>query len=155
MCAAISASRFEPTFAGWAAFQGTDDYTRLTAYDPHPWDDARRFEVLTFPVQDFAAWNASVGLLLGIGVDRIAAHLRELEEPILDWAGRNGATVTSPLDGHRSGILCVRPAGDVREAYARLQRHGVHCSLREGSIRLSPHVYNSSAEIAEVVTALG
>ncbi len=28
--------QFEPTFAGWAAFQGTDDYSQLTAYNPQP-----------------------------------------------------------------------------------------------------------------------
>ncbi len=146
--------RFEPTFAGWAAFRGTDDYTRLTAYDPHPWDDARRFEVLTFPVQDFAAWNASVGLLLSVGITAVGKHIQALEEPVVEWARMAGAEVTSPLDEHRSAILCIRPRGDVREAYARLQQHGVHCSLREGSLRLSPHVYNRVDEMTEVVRAL-
>ncbi len=146
--------RFAPTFAGWAAFTGSDDYTQLTSYNPEPWPDARRFELLTFPVQDFAAMNASLGLLLGIGLGDVAAYLKSMHTPVLEWAARNGAAVTSPVDGHGSAILCLRPAGDVAEAYGRLQRAGIHCSLREGAIRFSPHVYNTAADMTAVTRAL-
>ena len=118
--------------------------------EPDPWPDARRFELLTFPVQDFAAMNASLGLILGIGIEAIAHHTRSLHQPIIDWAERNGATITSPSGMHRSAILCIKPRGDVAAAYARLEAVGVHCSLREGSLRLSPHVFNLPAEMAQV-----
>ncbi len=52
----------EPTFAGWAAFIGSDDYTRLTSYDPRPWPDARRFELLTHAIQDFACDERVAGV---------------------------------------------------------------------------------------------
>lgn len=142
--------QFPPTFAGWAAFKGTDDYTNLTAYNPEPWPDARRFELITLPVQDFAAMNASVGLLLEVGIPAIAEHLRALHAPVIAWAQAQGATVTSAPAPHACGILCLRPRGDVVAAYQRLQAHGVMCSLREGSIRLSPHLFNTAAEVAAV-----
>jgi selenocysteine lyase/cysteine desulfurase len=131
-------TRFAPTFAGWASFRGTDDYTRLTAYDPRPWDDARRFELITLPVQDFAAMNISLALILEAGVPRIAERLRALHEPWLRWVEARDGVITSPRDARGSGILCVRPAGDVAAAYQHLTESGVICSLREGSIRLSP-----------------
>ena len=143
----------EPTFAGWAAFVGSDDYTSLTSYDPRPWPDARRFELLTFPVQDFAAMNASLSLILGVGVDAIAAHTRALHQPVIEWARRNGAKITSPSGAHGSAILCVRPRGDVAAAFAGLQAAGVQCSLREGSIRLSPHVFNLPSEMSRLLEA--
>jgi selenocysteine lyase/cysteine desulfurase len=127
-----------PTFAGWASFQGTDDYTRLTAYDPRPWDDARRFELITLPVQDFAAMNAALELILEVGVARIAERLRAMHAPWLRWAGETGGTITSPTDARGSGILCIRPPGDVAAVHAELQARGVVCSVREGSVRLSP-----------------
>lgn len=147
-------TEFEPTFAGWAAFQGTDDYTRLTAYDPRPWPDARRFELITLPVQDFAAMNASVGLLLQVGIAAVAEHLQTLHAPVLAWAGKSGALITSHVGDRRSGILCVRPRGDVAAAYQRLLLAGVQCSLREGSIRLSPHLFNTEAELVRVAALL-
>ena len=57
---------------GWMAFEGTDDFTRLTSYNDTLRADARRFELITLPYQDFAGMNASLGLLLELGVERIA-----------------------------------------------------------------------------------
>lgn len=145
----------EPTFAGWASYVGTDDYTRLTAYDPRPWPDGRRFELITLPVQDFAAMNASVGLLLQAGIAEIGAHLQRLHEPVVAWAKAHGALITSPSGARGSGILCVRPQGDVAEAHRRLAAAGVQCSLREGSIRLSPHLFNTVGEMERVAELLG
>ena len=144
----------EPSFAGWAAFRGSDDYTRLTSYDPRPWPDARRFELLTFPVQDFAAMNASLELILSVGVDAIAAHTRALHQPVVDWAEQGGGEISSPRGARGSAILCVRPRGGVLAAYARLHEAGVHCSLREGAVRLSPHLYNRPDEIERVRSLL-
>jgi cysteine desulfurase/selenocysteine lyase len=130
--------RIHPTFAGWAAYQGTDDYTRLTAYDPRPWDDARRFELITLPVQDFAAMNESLELILECGVENIARRLQQQLAYWRHWAEDNGGAITSPEGEHGSGILCIRPRGDARRAHEALAHEGVVSSLREGSIRLSP-----------------
>jgi len=143
-----------PTIAGWASFRGTDDYSRLTAYDPEPWPDARRFEVITLALQDFAAMNAALDLLLEVGVAAIASHVREISAPLHDWAARGAGTITSPTDARGSAITCVRPHGDVAAAYQALLAAGVTCSLREGSIRLSPHVCNTADEVARVVALL-
>jgi len=144
-----------PTFAGWAAFQGTDDYSRLTSYNPEPWPDARRFEIITLPFQDFAAMNVSLDLLLSVGADRIAAHIREISAPIHDWVAAGHGVLTSPVGARGSAILCVRPHGDVVAAYRRLGAAGVACALREGSIRLSPHLCNTLEEVERVVELLG
>lgn len=143
-----------PTFAGWAAFRGTDDYSRLTAYDPEPWPDARRFEIYTLPVQDFVAMNAALELLLEVGVPAIAMHAAAVAAPIRDAAARELLSVTSPLDRRGSAIVCVRPRGDVARGQARLAAAGVSCSLREGAIRLSPHLFNTVDELARVVDLL-
>jgi cysteine desulfurase / selenocysteine lyase len=143
----------DPPVTGWMAFEGTDDLTRLTRYDDTLRADARRFEQITLPYQDFAGLNASLGLLLELGVDRIAEHLRRLQEPLVRWAGRSGGRIVSPRDTHRSGILAVAPAA-VEEAFRRLKAARIICSLREGSIRLSPHAYNTVEEMERVVEVL-
>jgi len=35
--------QLEPTITGWMAFEGTDDFSRLTEYNPTFRSDARRF----------------------------------------------------------------------------------------------------------------
>jgi cysteine desulfurase / selenocysteine lyase len=144
---------FDPAITGWLAFEGTDDLTRLTSYDPSLRDDARRLELMTLPYQDFAGFNPSVGLLLDLGIERIGRHLRGLHRPVLEWADRAGVAVTSPRDARGSGILCVAPP-QVAEAHRRLKAERIICSLREGSLRLSPHCYTTVEEMERVAAVL-
>jgi cysteine desulfurase / selenocysteine lyase len=142
-----------PPVTGWMAFEGTDDFTRLTSYSDTLRADARRFELITLPYQDFAGLNASLELLLELGVERIQAHLQRLHRPVLAWASRTGTPVASPVGAQGSGILCLAPA-DVGAAYRRLKAARIICSLREGAIRLSPHGYNTVEEMERVVAVL-
>lgn len=146
-------SSLSPAITGWLAFEGTDDLTRLTKYDDTLRADARRFELMTLPYQDFAGLNASLGLLLSLGVDRIRDHLQVLHAPVLEWADRTGTSVVSPRDARGSGMLCIAPER-VEEVHRRLKSARIICSLREGAIRLSPHCYNTVGEMERVVEVL-
>ena len=147
-------SQLEPAITGWMAFEGTDDFSRLTEYNPTFRSDARRFEMITLPYQDFFGMTVSLQLLLEVGVREIAEVTRSAHEPIVKWAQAHGVRIASPTEnGHRSAILCVAPPKPV-EAYHALKRARVVCSLREGSIRLSPHCYNTVEEMEKVIEVL-
>ena len=147
-------SQLEPAITGWMAFEGTDDFSRLTEYNPTFRSDARRFEMITLPYQDFFGMTVSLQLLLEVGVREIAEVTRSAHEPIVKWAQAHGVRIVSPTEnGHRSAILCVAPPKPV-EAYHALKRARVVCSLREGSIRLSPHCYNTVEEMEKVTEVL-
>jgi selenocysteine lyase/cysteine desulfurase len=136
------------------AFEGTDDFSRLTEYNPTFRADARRFEMVTLPFQDFHGMTTSVELLTGLGIDDIAQYTRMLHEPVLRWADANGVRIASPRDdAHRSAILCLAPEHPV-EAYHALKRAHFVCSLREGAIRLAPHCYNTIEEMERVLDVL-
>ncbi len=144
-------SQLEPTFVGWMAFQGTDDFTRLLTYDPTLRDDGFRFELNTLPFQDFYGMIHSLDLILDLGVDRIAEHTRALGETLLPWADERGMRVVSPRDAlHRSAIVSLAPPHPA-EAYHALKRAEVVCSLREGALRFSPHAYNTRDELEKVI----
>src|SRR3954463_3115656 len=142
-----------PAVTGWMAFEGTDDFTRLTQYNDTLRGDARRFELITLPYQDFAGMNQSLRLLLDLDVSRIQQHLRCLQQPVLEWAARAGAPVVSPTGARASGILCVAPRG-VGSSFRALKQARIICSLREGAIRLSPHAYTTYDEMERVVEIL-
>jgi selenocysteine lyase/cysteine desulfurase len=40
------------------------------------------------------------------------------------------------------------------EAYHAIKRARIGCSLREGAIRLSPHLYNTAEEMERVIEVL-
>lgn len=146
--------RLTPSFAGWTAFEGTDDFTAITSYDERWLPDARRYELISLPFQDFAGMNESLELLLALGPAAIARHVAALHQPVLDFADRRGIRVTSPRDRHGSGMVCVEMP-DLIAAHEALKEAGVTVSRREGAIRISPHCYNTVEEMEVVAGALG
>ena len=146
--------RLRPSYVGWAAYEGTDDYTNLVRYSDTLRHDARRFEVGTIPFQDMLGMTTSLGLLAELTVEAIATYTRALAEPLLAWARSCGVRIASPTDErHRSAIVCLAP-DHAAEAHRRLKAAGVVCAFREGAIRLSPHCFNTVDEIEKVVDVL-
>ena len=143
--------RLNPTFVGWLAFEGTDDYSRLTEYDNQLRRDARRFEINTLPFQDLIAMRESVRLLLSFGIENIERWLREVRRPLLEAVETGELSAVSPLQNeHASGIVCVTPKR-LTECQKTLKLEGVVCALREGALRFSPHCYNTPEEMEKVV----
>ena len=143
----------EPALVSWMAFEGTDDFTTLCHYRDQLRGDARRFEHITLPFQEFVAMNQSVELLLSLGIPAIQRHLQTLQQPLMRWAARRGVQVTSPQGARASGILCLAPPR-IEAAHLALREARVFCSLREGAIRFSPHCYNTVEEMERVVEIL-
>ncbi|HEX9727135.1 MAG TPA: aminotransferase class V-fold PLP-dependent enzyme [Gemmatimonadales bacterium] len=147
-------NEWRPVFNGWMAFEGTDDFSRLTAYDPTPRADARRFEMVTLPFQDVLGMTASVSMLIELGIDRILDHVRMLRGPLEGLVEDGRIAMASPTDAaHDSAIIAVRidrPAA----VHQALRDAGVVCALREGVIRFSPHCYNSLDEMEKVAVLL-
>jgi selenocysteine lyase/cysteine desulfurase len=144
-----------PMDVSWMATRCSDDFTRLTDYDFTYRDDARRFEVITLPYQDFVGFNASLDLFLELGLDEVYGRIERLTELIVHWAlGRHDVRLVTPADrARRAGIVAVAPRDPVA-ASERLTAAGVIHSLREGAIRLSPHFYNTEEEIDSALSLL-
>jgi selenocysteine lyase/cysteine desulfurase len=144
----------EPAVAGWMAFEGTDDFTRLTDYNATLRPDARRFELATLAFQDFYGFTVSLGMLLDLGLRDIDRYTRACADPVLEWADARGVRVVSPRnERHRSAIVCVAPPKPA-DAFHALKRANIVCSFREGAVRLSPHCYNMPEEMEKVVDVL-
>jgi selenocysteine lyase/cysteine desulfurase len=145
----------QPLDVGWACMKSTTDYTRLTDYEFDFFDDARRFEVVTLAYHDFAVTNASTALLLELGVANVAAHIEQLTARIVDWAqSRSDVRLVTPADlRRRAGIVSFAPI-ELDAMAARLTAAHVSHTVREGAIRLSPHVYNTIEEIDAVIGVL-
>ena len=119
--------------------------------------DGRRFEVGTYPYTALLGLSESLELIDTLGVDRIAGHSRALLRRLEEGLAALGATIVScRQQGCRSSILCFRadePAG-TRAIFDGLLAADVSCALREGAIRLSPHFYNTAAEIERTLSLI-
>ncbi len=136
----------EPVMLGWNSVRNRFDFE---SYDFRLAPDARRFEPGSYNMVGIAAFGASLGLLLEIGVERIWERVRRLTDRVIESAERAGYGVISPRNPEdRSGIVTFRVAGaDPQALWKALLSRGVVCSPRSGGIRVSPHFYNTPEEI--------
>jgi selenocysteine lyase/cysteine desulfurase len=144
-----------PVEVSWMATRCSDDFTRLTDYDFTYRDNARKFEVITLPYQDFAGLNESLDVFFEVGLQTVYDRVERLTGRIVDWAlGTTGVRLVTPAERERrAGIVAVAPRDGVA-ASERLTRAGVVHSFREGAIRLSPHFYNTEDEIDRALQLL-
>jgi selenocysteine lyase/cysteine desulfurase len=135
--------------------KGSDDFTRLLNYRLEYWDDARRFEVVTLPFQDFAVMNASLELFHEVGPAVIAERIATHTDRIVAWAqSEPRMCLVTPGDrAHRAGIVAIAPPNP-EEASRRLTVAAVSHSLREGAIRLSPHFFTPSSHVERALAVM-
>lgn len=146
----------EPEAVGWMAMRASEDFTKLVDYEFAYHDDARRFEVITVPFQDFAGFNASVEMMIELGLDNIEAHDAQLVTDAVEWAqSRKDMKLITPADpARRAAIVSIAPPDPVATS-KRLTKARVIHSLREGAIRFSPHCANTREEMAKALEILG
>jgi selenocysteine lyase/cysteine desulfurase len=148
-------STLEPHDVSWMAVKGSDDFSRLSDYDLTWRDDARRYEFITLPYQDFGGMTASLELIHSVGAAEIAARTRQLADRIVEWAcDRDDIELVTPsASAKRSAIVSIRPP-DARAASDRLKAAHVAHSLREGAIRLSPYFYITLDEVERALAIM-
>jgi selenocysteine lyase/cysteine desulfurase len=147
----------EPAVVGWLSMKSSEDFTRMVDYDFTFYDDARRFQINTLPAQDFAGLNASLEMLFELGPAAVERHIEGIVSEAVSWAQANGDKVrlVTPADpAKRAGVLAIAPRDPDAVSKAMSEAKIFH-SLREGAIRLSPHCFNTSAEMRRALDVLG
>ena len=146
--------RLQPTLVGWVSVPDPDDYSN--------WEQgwkrgALAWETGTGPSSLIYGLEASLKLLHEIGVQQIARHLESLTDYFCDLlAGREYEVVSSRLQGEKSQIVCIRNTRGLTpmSLYAHLKNQKIITAPRAGRLRISPHVYNTTADMDALVAAL-
>ena len=151
--------RLKPVVQGWHNLSCPDFIAQETLdYKP----DARRYEAGTANLLGIVGHQASLQLLDALDLDKIAADLLAKRRFLLPELLAKGYDVlhADVPEANASGIVAFsKPDEDMAALQARLGQAGVTVSLRvmrDGSklIRLSPHFYNTPAELYRLLEAL-
>jgi selenocysteine lyase/cysteine desulfurase len=140
-----------PTATGWFA---DEDIFAMDIHDYSPATTARRFQAGTPPIPSIYAGIAGIELMESIGIEETREHVLELNERLIAGVDELGGTVVTPRKRKRHGALICVKSTDVDALVAALGRFGVVTSSRDGNVRISPHAYNSLADIDLVLEAL-
>lgn len=106
---------------------------------------------------NFHPWAAAIEVLLGHGIERIAAHDQALVERLLAGLDPEIYEVLSPREGPRRSTLVFVSHRDRErnpEIHAALGHAGIDVALRRGALRIAPHVYNAEDDIDRALAAL-
>ena len=118
-------------------------------------DNAQRFESGSPNMMGIAALNASLGLLLDIGIEEIQNKLIEnADHLIAQLTLGSDITILSPTQkGRYAGIITFQKQHvDNVKLYQHLQDNDVICAYRGGGIRFSPHFYTEPQLIDKAIT---
>ena len=124
--------------------------------------DARRYEAGSANLAGLAGLEAALGLLLELGVENIAAELlrkRAWLVPALQAKGYTVLQAVSPAENASAIITFHQPGMDLPALHAKLTEAKIITSLRadragQRYIRLSPHFYNTDAELRKLLELL-
>jgi selenocysteine lyase/cysteine desulfurase len=125
---------------GWHMVEHPGDYDRA---DWSPASDATRFECGSPNMLGIHALEASLSLLLEMGLDVVHDAIAERVGRLIDLIDRQGFELLSPRSPERrAGIVTFRvPGTDSAALHKALIAQGLICAQRGGGIRFSPHFY--------------
>jgi selenocysteine lyase/cysteine desulfurase len=151
--------RLRPRIYGWhnvrcANFVAQDQIV-------HP-PDSRRYEAGSANLLGLAGLQAGMELLLEVGIDNIAAELLRKRAWLVPALQAKGCAVLggSAPPEHASGIVTFyKPDADMPALHTKLTEASIITSLRASRagqryIRLSPHFYNTDAELHRMLELL-
>jgi cysteine desulfurase/selenocysteine lyase len=145
--------QLRPASCSWRSVR---DPMRFLDYGQELVHDAARFEGGTINYPALVAFRESLRILSTAGMDAIESHVLALTARLIEGAMRAGIDVaSSTAPGTRSGIVLLRPR---ERSVARLQAFvdaaKVQVTVRDTGVRVSPHGYNTHAEMDHVIETL-
>ena len=140
-----------PTVTGWFA---QEDIDRMSIFENEPSRSAARFQAGTPPVPSCYAADAGLDLILGYGVDAIAARIEELTAFALERFAEEGFTLATPAERERRGPMLALRAKNAPRLVQRLIDRDVVTSYRDGNVRAGFHFYNNREDIDRLVAGL-
>jgi cysteine desulfurase / selenocysteine lyase len=141
-----------PRGVGWKSVRREHDFFTIQL-DFKP--DALRFEPGSLNLLGIHGLGGALNLLLEVGVERIFEGVLAVNDLFIQGLRRRGLKIVTPLERpSRSGILSFIPKADPEKTFYALMEERIMVSERKGLIRLSPHFYNSEADVRRFFEAL-
>ncbi|MFW9835724.1 MAG: aminotransferase class V-fold PLP-dependent enzyme, partial [Candidatus Thorarchaeota archaeon] len=140
----------KPRFIGW---WGVEKLMEFGYFERTPLPDARKFQVGSPAMVAYVGLLESLETLLKIpgrtrenvaldNANYLRKRLSEIDVPFYDFGSH-----------HNSAIVSCEPK-DVEKLHEELVKNRIHCSVRNGRLRISPHFYNNHDEIDRIIEHL-
>lgn len=145
-------ARLQPVLSGYPA---AADVEPPPGEVPAPQSGAAAFQVSVPDPVSQARLAAAAEAIAAVGVPPIKALISQKVLQLLELADEFAIPVDSPRDpAERAGIVVLRPdPGHPASLPAALHNHGVTATVRDGVVRLGPHVSTTEDTVAALRAA--
>lgn len=143
-----------PSCIGWASMKDPFNFDR---YQFEFADSAKRYDSGSYNLAGVYALGGALDLLAELGTEAISTRLIALTDRLVSGLRERGYRVVSSREpAEKSGIVAfLSDQHDPVEVQRHLQNeHRIVIATRRGRLRASPHIYNTEAEIDQLVAAL-
>ena len=146
--------QIHPPHLGW---QGRVSLMEFHNYNQPLKADASRYEFATPFSLGIWGVNGALDLLLEAGQPAIENRILELTDYLVKQLQvHNYQVISDRIAGVKSGIVITSNVdpGRNQQIFEYLNKKKVHISFRNGNLRISPHFYNTEAEIDRLIELL-
>lgn len=140
--------RLKKPFMSWLGVDWKMKFSDLFKYDLPYFDSSQRFELGYYAVLNLYGMKASLSIFQDLGIHNIQQHNYELINRFENFLSQSDYySVTSTLDEkHRSSIITFT-CPNYRDVQQFLVKNKVIVVPREGSVRVSVHLFNNENDI--------
>jgi selenocysteine lyase/cysteine desulfurase len=147
--------QLKPPFMSWLGVDWQVQFTDLFHYDKPYFDSAQKYELGYYVVLNLMGMRAAAEIFRTLGIRNIQKHNRGLIDRLAGYIRSNPFySITSSMKSkHRSSIFTFSCDG-YQELHRELLKNRIILVQREGSIRVSVHLFNDESDIDKMIEVL-
>ena len=142
-------------YASWLGVDWQMNFSDLFKFDLPFVDSAEKFDLGYYVELNLLGMKVSADLFTELGIENIQRHNYALIDRLVAYIRENAFyAVTSSMEPkHRSSIVTFA-CDDVQALHKKLLAAKIICVQREGSIRISVHLFNNESDIDRLIEVL-
>ncbi len=142
-------------FGSWLGCDWGGQYSDLLYHDKQWLDSARKFEMGYYAVWNILGMKAALGIFRKLGIENVQRHNHALLDRLIAYLKGNAFyQITSSLEEkHRSSIVTFT-ASEIPKLHRKILDARITLVHREGSIRVSAHLFNDASDIDRLIEQL-
>ncbi len=144
-----------PPFMSWLGVDWKMNFTDLFQYDLPYFESAAKYELGYYAVLNLLGMKAASQLFLDLGIDNIGAHNHALIDRLAAYIkGSSFYRITSSMEEKHRSSLFTFSCDNLKQLHRHILKQGIILVQREGSIRVSVHLFNNESDIDRLIDAL-
>jgi cysteine desulfurase/selenocysteine lyase len=142
----------DPTYIGTTSVNY--DFANFLKYNLEFNKDGTAYENSTLNTLGMTGLNEVITWFLSLGVENIYKHIIDIQEKFIELLDKSKYRIESDTNPeHRSNILIFTHTDQTKNPSVQkaLAEKNIYIAIREGYLRLSPHIYNNLDDV-EILT---